>query len=296
METTEGLRNRIRTAEDLHSVVRTMKALAAVSIRQYERAVEALVTYNRTVELGFQALVRERPEALALAEPKEDGAVVAIVFGSDQGMCGPLNREIAGHATAWLDEAGVPLDDRYLAAVGGRVSSDLEAGDTAVAHVFALPSSVSGLVASAEDVLLAMERWRSERAVARVVLFHHRPLPGAAYEPRTVPLLPLDSGWLRGLSRRRWPTVGLPMFTMDWDQLFTSLVRQYLFGALFRAFAESLASENASRLASMQAAEKNIQERIELLRLRFHRHRQAAITEELLDVVAGFEVLSQAEA
>ncbi|GAG38988.1 unnamed protein product, partial [marine sediment metagenome] len=80
------------------------------------------------------------------------------------------------------------------------------------------------------------------------------------------------------------------------DQLFTSLVRQYLFGALFRAFAESLASENASRLASMQAAEKNIEERIDQLRLRFHRHRQSAITEELLDVVAGFEVLSQERA
>ena len=296
METTEGLRNRMRTAEDLHSVVRTMKALAAVSIRQYERAVEALSAYNRTVELGFQVLVRRRPEAVVQAAPEDEGAVVAIVFGSDQGMCGPLNRQIAEHATAWFDDARVPAEDRFVAAVGGRVAAELEGTGQPVADTFALPSSVSGLVGGAEDVLLAIEQWREARAVARVTLFHHRPRAGASYQPRTVPLLPIDADWLRDLGRRRWPTVMLPTFTMDWDRLFTSLVRQYLFGALFRAFAESLASENASRLASMQAAEKNIEERIDQLRLQFHQRRQSAITEELLDVVAGFEVLSQEQA
>jgi len=296
METTEGLRNRIRTAEDLHSVVRTMKALAAVSIRQYERAVEALSVYNRTVELGFQVLVRRRPEAVVQVAPEDEGAVVAIVFGTDQGMCGPLNREIAEHATAWFDHARVPAEDRFVAAVGGRVAAELEGTGQPVADTFALPSSVSGLVGGAEDVLLAIEQWREARAVARVTLFHHRPRAGASYQPRTVPLLPIDADWLVDLGRRRWPTVMLPTFTMDWDRLFTSLVRQYLFGALFRAFAESLASENASRLASMQAAEKNIQERIDQLRLQFHQRRQSAITEELLDVVAGFEVLSQERA
>jgi F-type H+-transporting ATPase subunit gamma len=61
--------------------------------------------------------------------------------------------------------------------------------------------------------------------------------------------------------------------------------------ALFRAHAESLASENASRLASMQAAENNIEEKIDDLAARYRRRRQSAITEELLDVVSGFEAL-----
>jgi F-type H+-transporting ATPase subunit gamma len=69
------------------------------------------------------------------------------------------------------------------------------------------------------------------------------------------------------------------------------LIRQYLFAVLYRALAESLASENAARLASMQAAEKNIEERSDELTARYHRRRQNAITEELLDVTAGFEVL-----
>jgi F-type H+-transporting ATPase subunit gamma len=69
------------------------------------------------------------------------------------------------------------------------------------------------------------------------------------------------------------------------------VLRQFFFMALYRAFAESLAAENASRLASMQAAERNIEEALEKLRLDYHRRRQSDITEELLDVLSGFEVL-----
>ena len=82
---------------------------------------------------------------------------------------------------------------------------------------------------------------------------------------------------------------------MDWDRIFRSLIREYLFVSVYRAFANSLASENASRLAAMQNAEKNIEERLEELDVQFHRQRQMTITEELLDIVAGFEALKEAQ-
>jgi len=94
------------------------------------------------------------------------------------------------------------------------------------------------------------------------------------------------------LTAKSWPTRILPNYTMDWDSLFSALIREYLFISLFRAFAESLASENASRLASMQAAEKNIEEQLSELNKQFHQRRQMAITEELLDIVSGFEALT----
>jgi F-type H+-transporting ATPase subunit gamma len=83
----------------------------------------------------------------------------------------------------------------------------------------------------------------------------------------------------------------LPTFTMDWDRLFSALISQYLFVSLYRAFAESLASENASRLASMQGAERNIADRLQELQGSFHQQRQSTITAELLDIVSGFEAL-----
>ena len=72
-----------------------------------------------------------------------------------------------------------------------------------------------------------------------------------------------------------------------------ALVREYLFVSLFRASAESLASENASRLAAMERAEKNISDSLESLQGAFHRVRQGGIDEELFDVVSGSEALSK---
>jgi F-type H+-transporting ATPase subunit gamma len=81
------------------------------------------------------------------------------------------------------------------------------------------------------------------------------------------------------------------MFTMDEKLLFQSLIREYLFVSLYRAFAESLASENASRLASMQVAERNIEERLRVLTAESRQARQSSISSELLDIIASYEAL-----
>ena len=70
-----------------------------------------------------------------------------------------------------------------------------------------------------------------------------------------------------------------------------ALIREYLFISVFRACAESLAAENASRLAAMERADKNIDELLENLHGTFHRLRQSGIDEELFDVISGFEAL-----
>jgi F-type H+-transporting ATPase subunit gamma len=80
---------------------------------------------------------------------------------------------------------------------------------------------------------------------------------------------------------------------MDWEPLFSRLIRQYLFISLYRATVESLASENAARLAAMQAAEKNIEERLTVLNAEYRQQRQNLITGELLDIVSGFEALKK---
>ena len=74
-----------------------------------------------------------------------------------------------------------------------------------------------------------------------------------------------------------------------------TLIREYLFVSLFRACAESLASENASRLTAMQRADKNIDELLGDLNGAFHRLRQSGIDAELFDVISGFEALSVKE-
>ena len=87
--TTASLRRKIGGAGDLQSVVRTMKAVAASSIGQYENSVRALADYTRAVELGLGACFREGGPAPLVAERKRPGvagATGAVVFGSDQGL------------------------------------------------------------------------------------------------------------------------------------------------------------------------------------------------------------------
>jgi F-type H+-transporting ATPase subunit gamma len=98
--------------------------------------------------------------------------------------------------------------------------------------------------------------------------------------------------WLRGLRREAWPSRQLPAYTLRWERLLASLVRELLHMGLYRAAAESMASENASRLQSMQAAERNIEDKLADLEQQFRVQRQHQITEELLDIVSGFEALA----
>jgi F-type H+-transporting ATPase subunit gamma len=126
-----------------------------------------------------------------------------------------------------------------------------------------------------------------------VYVFHNRPLSGSLYEPVSQRLLPLDAQWQQGLASVHWPTKNLPQIMCSGTGTLRALIREYLFISLFRACAESLASENASRLAAMQRADKNIDELLENLHDTFHRVRQNGIDEELFDVISGFEALTR---
>jgi F-type H+-transporting ATPase subunit gamma len=290
MQTLESLKRKIKTAEDLQSVVKTMKALAAVNIRQYERAVESLSEYNRTVEMGLQVLLKQKPGGPQIRQRAKE-RWGALVFGSDQGMCGQLNDQIVTHALEDLDRRAVARRDRVVLAVGARVAGRLEEAGQPVEETFSVPGSASGITPLIQELLLVLETWPG-RHIGQVVLYFSEHLSGASYRPRPFLLLPINEEWLERVRARRWPSRCLPLFNMGWDPLFSRLIRQYLFVSLYRAFAESLASENASRLSAMQGAERNVEEMLSQLQARFNRRRQMSITEELLDIVAGYEALS----
>jgi F-type H+-transporting ATPase subunit gamma len=93
------------------------------------------------------------------------------------------------------------------------------------------------------------------------------------------------------LAHLPWPTKNLPEVIGSHKPTLWAFVREYLFASLFKACVESLVSENASRLAAMQRAEKNIDELVENLNQTFRRLRQSSIDEELFDVISGFESL-----
>lgn len=295
METVESLKRRINTAEDLHSLVRTMKALAAVNIRQLEQAVESLSDYRRTIELGLRVVLRQRGRGSVRALIAPQKTLGAIVFGSDQGMCGQLNDQIVAYALQQMNASNIAAKRRTVLAVGSRAAARLEDAGERMEATLPVAGSASGITSIVQDILLHVERWHSEHDIDHIVVFYCEHLSHAAYRTQRLDLLPIDRCWLQSLQQEQWPTRILPMFTMDVDHLFSALVRQYLFVSLYRACAESQASENASRLAAMRGAERSIGDKIGELTGLFHQQRQMTITEELLDIAAGFEALSDCD-
>jgi len=294
METLESLRRKIATTEHLRTVVRTMKMLSMTSIRQCERAVESIADYDETVRLGLQAALRHRPsrrlDLLVGSAGRTGGAVGGLVFGSTWGMCGRFNEQLAESVADTVGSMASPI---RLMALGEYVAVPLErAGCPPEAHA-AGPESVDGITQCVQELLVRLENWRTEAGIRRLLLFYNELTSGSNDYVKAQTLLPIDRTWLADIKARSWPTSNLPIYRTDWDELFPGLLRQYLFVSLYRAFAESLASEHTSRLAAMQRAESNVEEQLESLHNRFHRQRQTALTEEVLDITAGFEALTK---
>jgi F-type H+-transporting ATPase subunit gamma len=295
LETIEELKRRIQSTEDLQSVVKTMKSLAAVKIRQFQQAVESLEDFNDTIKMALRIVLRSGPGLfIRERDSAEKDRIGCVVFGSDQGMCGQLNDQVASEAIDLVERFGVQPDNLVLAA-GYRAAARLHAQGQNVAASFSMPGSVEAITDKVEEILFKIEELNDAHGIETIYLFHARPAEGASYRIVTQRLLPVDRSWLQELEKDPWPTRMLPLFTMDREVLFSELIQQYLFAALFRAFAESLASENASRLASMQGAERNIRDRLGELNNRYHQQRQMSITAELLDIVSGFEALEGEE-
>jgi F-type H+-transporting ATPase subunit gamma len=290
--TAQALNRKLQIGEELRSVVGTMKGLAAVAIHDYEQAVGALHEYTATIEQGLQIVFAGDPDSVPDALP-ETGLVALVVIGTDHGLCGPVNREIARAVSDWCREHAVGVGDRVVAALGSRAARELGMLDIATDEHLALPGSVDTITGVVSDLIQRIDAWRSDGSVDRVLVFFQHPLHRTHRTPRMFQVLPPDVRRLRGIAARPWPTNMLPYSPHDHEEILSSLLRQDLFIALFRAVAEAKTAEHGARLSSMQAAEHNIDERLATLRNEYHQLRQATITAEILDVVSGFEALEE---
>lgn len=289
-ETLQALNSRITSTEELHSVTHTMASLAAVNLRHYEVAAAALADYEAVIEDGLHIALRDGAiDRLPLDEPGDDARTAVIVFGSNQGLCGPVNRHIASYAITEISNLATVT---HIGAVGARMATELELAGVSPGERWDLPGTVEAITARAEQVLVGANHWRAGEGVERILLvFPHFGGRSRGYEPAVVQLAPTDRDMLEWLAVRRWPSKVLPTFTVPWDQLVADLIRQALLVRLHRSMVQTMASVSASRLAAMDGAQHNIEERLIELRKQHHLLRQSEITEELLDVISGFEVL-----
>jgi F-type H+-transporting ATPase subunit gamma len=283
-QTLDVLTRRMGTMQSIRGVVRTMKTLSAVNAAPYEAAAASIDSYHTAVLEGLQLLIHATggPAPRDAPAPR---AGIALVFGSDHGLCGGYNETVADAA-----HARIGAEDWQVFSVGARMEAALDARVHPSARHFQAPASADGIGRLAGEALVALDAAMAADADRAVILIHM-----AADEdgraPVIRPLLPLDPDLLRDLAARPWGSRGLPTLTMPAGALFAALIRNHLFASVFRAAAEAMATENAARLALMLQAERAIDERLSELLCAARSARQSEVTNELLDVIAGFEAL-----
>jgi len=286
MYTLELLNKKLKTTQDLLSVVKTMKSLAAVNIRQFEHAVESLEKYREIVDKGWEVLFRFSGPVSWKSSGKN---AVCIVIGSDQGMCGQFNETAVSHAlekVKGLTEKGLEVTFWSL---GEKISGALEDMGYKTGEQLPAAANLTAINNLVQIMVQQIESWRSGKGIEYFYVCHNILVKERGQSRVFYRLLPLDKDWADQYRAKKWPERCLPLMGLPREDMFVHLFRQYIFISLYRAVAQSLAGENAARLFAMQAAEKNIQEQKEELQALFREQRQAEITNELLDIISGFE-------
>ena len=294
METLESLHRKINGAGELKSVVRTMKAMSASNISQYEAAVSSLQDYYKAVSLGIIACFnqgeKEYVNEKQSSKNNDEKEICAIVFGSDQGLVGQFNDVLTHFVSESLNKL---QGKKEIWSVGERVQFLLSDVGLMSTHFFNVPNSVNAITSLVSEILIKSEKEFENGTTKEFYIFHNQQQEEGGYKPISQRLLPLDDKWKQNFEKLHWPTLKKPEVIGPYEKTMQALIHEYLFVSLYKACAESLATENASRLSAMRRAEKNIEELLDNLSHKYHNLRQSSIDEELFDVVGGFEALKK---
>ena len=289
METQEALKRKIHSASDLANIVHTMKAMAAAAISQYENAANSLQQYHTVVQDGIKALSYSF-HLPAITSSKKDTSLL-IVLGSDQGLVGQYNESITSYAIEFSKKMRNACD---FITVGAQVNDRMQAQGKKCIRAYNTPTSLSSITPLVTELLNAIYTYNNNSSDAEYenqrssfIIYHQKNSQGG-YQPAHCQLFPLTEAWSAQALATKWPTNSYPVCQGIPNDTLSGLVTEYIFVTIFKACTDALTSENACRLEAMQRAEKNINEMSHDLNQRYNWMRQAAIDEELFDILAAY--------
>ncbi|MCP5143679.1 MAG: F0F1 ATP synthase subunit gamma [Gammaproteobacteria bacterium] len=291
MDSVSTLRRRIGNLDDLRLVVKTMKAMAGAGMHEFEQTRQALEAYSSTV-VGALSVALKTAGGMPMPAPPRTTGTGVIVIGTDLGMVGQFN----DYLVQQLQAAGTTLKPATAVwVVGERAAEALRQSGHAIAAVYPAPQSASAIAPLVSRLLADIDSERGANATVAVTMVFNKVTSGAEVAPAQLRLLPASGSWREDARRCAWPPASQPeMLHLDAGTLNT-LVAEYVFIRLYEAVVQSCLAENTARLAAMQRAGKNIDDRGRDLTLSFNRLRQGTIDAELFDLIGGFAALSDVQ-
>lgn len=293
-ENLEALERRTRSVHGIRGVVHTMKTLSAINAAPCEQAARAINGYLDVVLTGLQALLQV--SSVAQHPSRSTGShQLLLALGTDHGLCGNYNELVAEQvATAVaIPASGGTSTTCQIICVGAQLDDALANLGLESEVVLFTPSSVDGLIRLAGDLVAEIDHLAVglDTSAVHVQMVYTEPAEHGRQNTVTKTLLPLPSDQISTLRTRDWPSRSRPWFRQSEQSLFAAILRNYLFASVCRSAADAMLTENTARLARMRQAEDAVDEQLETLTVRTRSARQSRITEELQDVIAGFEAV-----
>ncbi|MDD2839696.1 MAG: F0F1 ATP synthase subunit gamma [Rickettsiales bacterium] len=289
METLDSLKKTLNTSKGIKQVVSTMKALSAANIKKYEKIVKILYAYRNNIEMGIQAMMIYGKD-LKISDIKyiknTGDKNLIIAFGSNQGLCGRFNDKIKNFVVNDLKD----FTNSQIIVVGERLLNLIETTGLHIAKSIYLPNSIETSSDTIYEILQIIDEKLANKEINNVFLYYTLSDDTNNGTPTKIRLIPIDKKLLENAKNKVWPTNNLPYWQIKNEILISDLLKQYIFVTLNNALANSITSEQKSRLISLQSAEINIGELIRNKNLEYNQRRQNTITAELLDVITGYQV------
>ncbi|MDR1425807.1 MAG: F0F1 ATP synthase subunit gamma [Rickettsiales bacterium] len=299
MDALNALKNNLKSTNNLKEIVFAMKAMAVANIKIYEKVVLNLLKYQSNIDLGLQAIIKQHPKALeAYSSYAGEGSseknrnsrkTIALVIGSNQGLCGKFNDKIVDFFIENIHH----LDTYYVVTVGNRVNTLVNAKKINVNKHFSMPNSKKQLIWLVYSIFNFIDLTLTNDRLTRVVIYFTNYSTKGAGSPTKKRILPLDRKSFDKLREKEWPTNNIPYWRLDSEKLISGFVQQCMFVNIYLTLVNSIASEQISRIETLQGAEQNIKDRISEITLQINQTRQNTITTELLDMISGVKLLLQ---
>jgi F-type H+-transporting ATPase subunit gamma len=294
MASVQDLKRRIRSIRNTRKITRAMELVAAAKLRRAEQRIRALRPYAETMNELISGVGRASSSVrLPLLEQREETSAVALVpLTGDRGLAGAFNAQIMRRAFAL--ERSLQAEGKTVrwVAVGkkGRSTLSFRRRELSGAYLGFTDRPTYG---DAQAVSHRVAELFTEREVDRVVLVYNTYVSALTQRVTEQDILPISPEILETDEDERRTDVmrGDFIYEPEPEEILERLLPVYLETQIYRALLESTASEQGARMTAMRSASKNAGELIDSLTLSMNRARQAEITQEILEVVAGSEAL-----
>ena len=288
MASIQDIRRRIRSVKNTQQVTKAMKMISAVKLRKSQDRLVAMRPYaNKLHEVVNRVIARFEggspvpPSILAQAflAPREEHRIRVVVVASDKGLCGGFNANLLKAADAFFLEKGSMV--AHLDVVGRRASDWARKHRHPVAGEFtqiALPDLLKVALAIAESATTQY----AQNEIDALYVVHNYFHSAISQGPRVIRVFPMTPGPVpESNSEISY------LLEPDPNSVLESLLPRFIETEIYRALVESSASEHAARMSSMDKASSNAQEMIDKLTLNMNKVRQAAITNQIIEIVSG---------